>query len=213
MAGYLTKEERRKYEQSRRGQVISQARDHRLLIGWLTKVQPDSLAKFYAFKARLQSLYPKRKDLSKSQAFAQFMYEEEEEENVVKVQPKRMTIPLVDIFQPNTSKPKQEQRSLEPDQSQRSSLSDERNLFSLSNDEVGELIKGLEGIEQSQRSSSSDERNLFSLSNDEVDELIKGLEGIEQSQQSLSSDERNLFSLSNDEVDELLKMDVDDFLV
>ncbi len=215
MAGYLTREERKEYERARRGQVMNEARDHRLLIGWLTKVQPDSLAKFYAFKARLQSLYPKRKDLSKSQAFVQFMYEEG---NVVKLQPERMTIPLVDIFQPS-SKPKQErqslgpeqsQQSLEPEQSQRSSLS-ERDLFSLSNDEVDELMKGLEGTDQSQQSLLS-ECDLFSLSNDEVDELIKGLEGIGQSQRSLLS-EHSLPGFSDQEVDELLKMDVDDFLV
>ena len=140
--GYAKKEERKAYERSRRAAVMRDVRDHRLLVGWLSKVQPDTLALFYAFKDELQREYPARKDLTRAPAFFRFMCEE----SAVPV--RRMTVPLMDIFQ-QTEEPKVAESTVtlvqEPKVNLNVPLGD--NPFGLLDDEIDELLKGLEAID------------------------------------------------------------------
>ena len=76
MSLYLTKEEKAKYEQKRRREVIQESREHRLMYSWLMKVYPDILTQYYAFKTKLQRGNPARKDLTTAPAFRRFMREE-----------------------------------------------------------------------------------------------------------------------------------------
>ena len=161
MSGYLTKEEKARYEQVRRGQVMQDARDHRLLTKWLMRIQPDTLAKFYAFKAELQNKYPLRKDLSKAPAFARFIYGEDD----IRFEPERMVVPLTDVLQcpkrsPQRSadqtpveviaplNPNQDQQGLTFETKVGSTVPlNEYNPFCLSSEEIDALLRGLEEID------------------------------------------------------------------
>ncbi len=184
MSGYVTKEEKKKYEQSRRAQVMQDARDHRLLTRWLMRVQPDSLAKFYAFKAELQGRYPARKDLTKAPAFVQFMYGEND------IQIPTMTVPLVDMFQqdqhvplkPELTAPLEQQlpsieivaestasQIFKPGADSAGPLSD--NPFCLLDAEIDELLKGLEAVDYEEVKAMNIDHELSAVLNMSVDDF------------------------------------------
>ncbi len=180
MSGYVTKEEKRKYEQSRRAQVMQDARDHRLLTRWLTRVQPDTLARFYAFKAELQGQYPARKDLAKSPAFVQFMYGEGD------VQIPTMIVPLMDMFQQDQQPLKPElaaplenieivaesttSQILKPEADSTGPLND--NPFCLLDNEIDELLKGLEAIDYEEVKALDMDPELSAVLNMDIDNFI-----------------------------------------
>ncbi len=183
MSGYVTKEEKRKYEQSRRAQVMQDARDHRLLTGWLTRVQPDTLARFYAFKAGLQGQYPARKDLAKAPAFIQFMYGEGD------VQIPTMIVPLMDMFQ-------QDQRPLKPELA-----TPLENIEIVAESTTSQIPKP----EADSTGPGPLNDNPFCLLDDEIDELLKGLEAIDyEEMKALDMDP---------ELSAVLNMDIDNFIV
>jgi hypothetical protein len=205
MSGYLTKEEKKGYEQVRRRQIIQDARDHRLLTKWLMRVQPDSLAKFYAFKAELQNKYPLRKDLSKAPAFTRFLYGGDD----IRFEPERMVVPLTDVLQcPKRSPPRSADQTsvgviapLNPDQDQQGLIFET---------EVGSTVP-------------LNEYNPFCLSSEEIDELLRGLEGIgyEEVRALGEADDKlprcsegsNVSHYVDHELFAVLNMDVDDFVV
>ena len=206
MSGYLTREEKKKYEQSRRGQVMRDARDHRLLTRWLMRVQPDSLAKFYAFKAELQSRYPLRKDLSKAPAFVEFMYGG----NDVRFQPERMTVPLVDMLQqsqyaPLKPEPNQQLLSIETVAVSTAPLEPEPNQQLLTFETVAGSTAPLIFGTKVDSTVPLSEHNPFCLLDEEIDELLRGLEGV---------DVEEVKALDIDhELSAVLNMNVDDFVV
>ena len=131
MSLYLTKEEKSEYEQRRRKQIIQDSRDQRLMFKWLTKMYPDILAQFYAFKAELQRGNPSRKDLTTAPAFHKFM---QKEDGMVTVQ-KRMTV--------QSQQDPLTQTAADPP----CTVSLNENPFGLTNEEIDELLKGLEGTD------------------------------------------------------------------
>ncbi len=156
---YLTKHEKKEYEQIRRKQIIQDARDHRLMLQWLTKVHPDTVAQFSAFEAKLQRENPLRKDLTRAPAFRKFM----QEGNDAVVKREKLIVALVDVLQPSV----QSQRDLSPQttaesvvplnpiQSQQESFTQtvvgptvslNENPFNLTNEEIDELLAGLDEI-------------------------------------------------------------------
>ena len=83
MNGYLSKSEKREYEQRRRVAVIQESRDYRLMNGWLRKKYPDILAQHLAFKGALRRDNPSRKDLTTAPQFHKFMRGEDGTECVL----------------------------------------------------------------------------------------------------------------------------------
>ena len=73
MYGYLTKEEKKAYEQKRRINIMHESRDSRLMNKWLMRRYPDILAQYFAFKNVLQRNNPQRKDLTTAPQFHKFM--------------------------------------------------------------------------------------------------------------------------------------------
>ena len=194
MSGYVTKEEKRVYEQSRRAAVMQDARDHRLLMRWLSKVQPDTLALFYAFKEGLQRRYPARKDLVRSPAFIKFM----NEEGVVQIP--TMAVPLMDIFQ-------QDKRSMKPEIA--------APMESMEIEVVAESTAALIPKPRADSDVPLND-NPFSLLDDEIDELLKGLEAIDYKEiKALDMDpEKGIKALDMDpELSAVLNMDISDFIV
>ena len=180
MSGYVTKEEKKKYEQSRRAQVMQDARDHRLLTRWLTRVQPDSLARFYAFKAGLQAQYPARKDLTKAPAFIQFMYGEGD------VQIPTMIVPLMDMFQ-------QDQQPLKPELA-----------APLENIEIVAESTALQILKPKADSTGPLNDNPFCLLDGEIDELLKGLEGIDYEEVKALDIDPELSAMLNMDIDNFI---------
>ncbi len=86
---YTTREERKDYEKSRRDKVMRESLDHRLMRGWLKRVQPDMLAQFYAFKEGIRRLNPTVKDLTRTAKFRQFVREGGD------ARPRTMTVPKI----------------------------------------------------------------------------------------------------------------------
>ena len=72
MSSYYTKKEKLDYERSRRTQNMEQARNYRLMEGWLGKQHPDILNAYVTFKEDLQKQNPGRLDLTKSPMFREF---------------------------------------------------------------------------------------------------------------------------------------------
>ena len=159
MSSYLTKQEKKEYEQTRRKQIIQDSRDHRLMSKWLTKTHPDIVAEFRAFKAKLQRGNPLRKDLTTAPAFRRFM---QKGDDVVSKREK-MVVALVDVqYYPVQSQQDSSAQttveptvSLNPVQSQQDSFAQttvgptvslNENPFDLTNEEVDELLRGLEEI-------------------------------------------------------------------
>ena len=184
---YLTKEERKEYEQRRRRQIIQDSRDHRLIHKWLLKMYPDILAGFYAFKTELQRGNPSRKDLTTAPAFRRFM-EKEKEDSMVTVQ-RKMTVALTDIL----CDPIQSQRdpltqtATEP--SVQCTVSLNENPFNLTNEEIDELLKGLEGIDP---------------------EELRGLEGTDKGAEGSGVPSGHYIDA---ELDSVLNMTLDDFMI
>ncbi len=143
MSFYLTKEEKKEYEQRRRRQIIQDSRDQRLMFKWLTKMYPDILAKFYAFKTELQRGNPSRKDLTTAPAFHRFM---QKEDGMVTVQ-KRMTVALTDVLRDPVRSQRDPLTQTAADPPVQCTVSLNENPFSLTNEEIDELLKGLEGID------------------------------------------------------------------
>ncbi len=218
MSGYLTREEKKRYEQVRRGKVIEDARDHRLLTKWLMRVQPDSLAKFYAFKAELQGMYPLRKDLAKAPAFVKFTNGGDD----IRFEPERMIVPLMDMLQsPQRShhtplKPDQDQQGLvfetisgstaplKPDQDQQGlvfeTISGSTAPLKPDQDKQGLIFEAGVGS-----AVPLNERNPFCLLDDEIDELLRGLEEVDfEEVKALDIDH---------ELSAVLNMNVDDFVL
>ena len=75
MYAHKDKSVRALYEQRRRKAVISEARDYRLLSRWMLKTYPGMFAQFTAFKVKLQSENPYRRDLTTTAEFLCFMDE------------------------------------------------------------------------------------------------------------------------------------------
>ncbi len=191
MYGYITKEEKRVYERSRRAAVMRDARDHRLLISWLSKVQPDTLALFYAFKEGLQRRYPARKDLVRSPAFIEFM----NEEGVVRIP--TMTVPLTDIF-------RQDNRSMKPEIAAPMEI-----------EVVDESTAALIPKPRADLAVPLND-NPFGLLDDEIDELLKGLEAIDYEEiKTLDTNpKKGVEALDMDpELSAVLNMDISDFIV
>ncbi len=168
MSSYLTKEEKSEYEQRRRKQIIQESRDYRLMHGWLMKVYPDILAEHCAFKTKLQRENPARKDLTTAPGFRTFMQEENGMEYVllfvflrycvtvnwlccifsgaVQVH-RRMRVTLTDILgQPVQSQQDPVGRTVvDPPTQCTVTVPLDENPFGLTNEEIDELLKGLEG--------------------------------------------------------------------
>ncbi len=238
MSGYLTKEEKKGYEQVRRRQIIQDARDHRLLTKWLMGVQPDSLAKFYAFKTQLQNKYPLRKDLSKAPAFTRFLYGGDD----VRFEPERMVVPLTDLLQcPKRSQPRSADQTsvgviapLNPDQDQQGLIFETEVGSTVPLNEYNPFLRGSplnpdqdqQGLIFETEAGSTvplNEYNPFCLSSEEVDELLRGLEaiGYEEVRALGEADDKlprcsegsNVSHYVDHELFAVLNMDVDDFVV
>ncbi len=188
MSGYLTKEEKKKYEQFRRGQVMQDARDHRLLTRWLMRVQPDTLAKFYAFKVELQGRYPARKDLTKAPAFVQFMYGEND------IQIPTMTVPLVDMLRQSQHAPLKPELTAPLEQNQRL-----QSIETVAESTAPLIFKP----EADSTGPLSD--NPFCLLDAEIDELLKGLEAVDYEEVKVMDIDHELSAVLN--------MNVNDFIV
>ncbi len=187
MSSYLTKQEKKEYEQRRRKQIIQDSRDQRLMFKWLTKTYPDILAEFYAFKTELQRGNPARKDLTTAPAFHKFM---EKGDGTVSVQ-KRMVVPLTDVLHDLV-----QSQWVSPTQTTVGptvSLNENENPFGLTNEEVDELLKGLEGIDY---------------------EELKGLEGTDKGLPEYPEGSGVPSGHYIDtELDSVLNMTLDDFIV
>ena len=200
MSLYLTKEEKSEYEQRRRKQIIQDSRDQRLMFKWLTKMYPDILAQFYAFKTELQRGNPSRKDLTTAPAFHKFM---QKEDGMVTVQ-KRMTVALTDVLRDSVRSQWDPLAQTAVGQSQQDPLTQtaadppctvslNENPFGLTNEEIDELLKGLEGIDY---------------------EELKGLEGTDKGLPKYPEGSSVPSGHYIDtELDSILNMDVDDFIV
>ena len=168
--GYVTREEKKVYERSRRAAIMQDARDHRLLVKWLSRVQPDTLALFHAFKEGLQRQYPARKDLVRAPAFVRFMGEE----GVVPVP--RMTVPLTDIFQQNeqTIRPKVAESTVTPIQEPKADLDVPLsvNPFGLLDDEIDELLKELEAVNYQEIADINMDSELSAVLNMDVSDFV-----------------------------------------
>ena len=168
--GYVTREEKKVYERSRRAAVMQDARDHRLLVRWLSRVQPDTLALFHAFKEGLQRQYPARKDLVRAPAFVKFMGEE----GVVPVP--KMTVPLIDIFQQNeqTMRPEVAESTVTPIQEPKADLDVllGDNPFGLLDDEINELLRGLEAINYQEIGDIDMDSELSAVLNMDVSDFV-----------------------------------------
>ena len=168
--GYVTREEKKVYERSRRAAVMQDVREHRLLVKWLSRVQPDTLALFHAFKEGLQRQYPARKDLVRAPAFVRFM----SEEGVVSVP--RMTVPLTDIFQQNeqTIRPKVAESTVTPIQEPKADLDVPLsvNPFGLLDDEIDELLKELEAVNYQEIADINMDSELSAVLNMDVSDFV-----------------------------------------
>ncbi len=225
MSSYLTKQEKKEYEQTRRKQIIQDSRDHRLMFKWLTKTHPDIVAEFRAFKAELQRGNPLRKDLSTAPAFRRFM---QKGDDVVSKR-KKMIVALVDVqhypvqsqqdsFAQTTVEPIV---SLNPVQSQQDSFAQT----------TVEPIVSLNPVQSQQDSFAqttvgptvSLNENPFDLTNEEVDELLRGLEEINYEEvRALGETDNGLPGCPegsgvphyiDSELASVLNMNVDDFIV
>ncbi len=225
MSYYLTKEEKKEYEQVRRKQVIQDARDHRLLLKWLTRTQPDTMAKFCAFKAKLQRENPLRKDLSRAPAFRKFMREGDD----VRFEPEKMVVALVDILQcPNQSQQDSSDQATVEVVVPLNPIQDQPELFAETT--VGPVAAL--NPNQSQQDlftqtvtgpTVSLNENPFDLTNEEIDELLRGLEGIDyEGVKALGETDNGLPRCPegsdvphyiDSELANVLNMDVDDFIV
>ncbi len=83
MSGYLSKSEKKEYEQRRRTAIIQESREYRLMSKWLRKRHPDILAQHLAFRDALQRNNPLRKDLTTAPQFHKFMRGEDGTECVL----------------------------------------------------------------------------------------------------------------------------------
>ncbi len=216
MSYYLSKEEKKEYEQVRRKQNIQDVRDYRLLFKWLTKTQPDTVAQFCAFKAKLQRENPLRKDLTRAPAFRKFM----REGNGVGVKREKMVVTLVDVLQ----YPIQSQRD-SSDQATVESvvpLNPIQNQPELFAQTTMEPVASLNPIQSQQDSFTqtvtgptvSLNENPFSLTNEEIDELLRGLDEIDYEEvRALGGTDSSVPHYVDSELTSVLNMDVNDFIV
>ena len=161
------------------------------------RVQPDSLAKFYAFKAELQGMYPLRKDLAKAPAFVKFTNGGDD----IRFEPERMIVPLMDMLQ---SPQRSHHTPLKPDQDQQGlvfeTISGSTAPLKPDQDKQGLIFEAGVGS-----AVPLNERNPFCLLDDEIDELLRGLEEVDfEEVKALDIDH---------ELSAVLNMNVDDFVL
>ncbi len=246
MSSYLTKQEKREYEQIRRKQNIQDVRDHRLMFKWLTKTHPDIVAQFCAFKAKLQRKNPLRKDLTTAPAFRKFM----QKGNDVVIKRERMVVALVDVLHcPIQSQQDSSAQTtvepvvpLNPVQSQQDlfaqttvepvvSLNPVQSQQDLFAQTTVEPVVSLNPVQSQQDSFTqtvagptvSLNENPFNLTNEEIDELLRGLDEIDYEEvRALGETDNCLPGCSegssvphyiDSELASVLNMNVDDFIV
>ena len=198
---YLTKHEKKEYEQIRRKQIIQDARDHRLMLQWLVKVHPDTVAQFSAFKAKLQRENPLRKDLTRAPAFRKFM----QEGNNVVVKREKLIVALVDVLQPSV----QSQQDLSPQTTAESVVP--LNPIQSQPESFTQTVVG---------PTVSLNENPFNLTNEEIDELLAGLDEIDYEEvralggtDNGCSEGCSVPQYIDSELANVLNMDVNDFMV
>ena len=225
MSSYLTKQEKRKYEQIRRKQNIQDVRDHRLMFKWLTKTHPDIVAQFCAFKAKLQRKNPLRKDLTTAPAFRKFM----QKGNDVVIKRERMVVALVDVLHC----PIQSQQDLSAQTTVEpvvplNPVQSQQDLFAQT---TVEPVVSLNPVQSQQDSFTqtvagptvSLNENPFNLTNEEIDELLRGLNEINYEEvRALGGTDNGLPGCPegsgvphyiDSELASVLNMNVDDFIV
>ncbi len=225
MSSYLTKQEKREYEQIRRKQNIQDVRDHRLMFKWLTKTHPDIVAQFCAFKAKLQRKNPLRKDLTTAPAFRKFM----QKGNDVVIKRERMVVALVDVLHCpiQSQQDSSAQTTVEP-VVPLNPVQSQQDLFAQT---TVEPVVSLNPVQSQQDSFTqtvagptvSLNENPFNLTNEEIDELLRGLDEIDYEEvRALGGTDNGLPGCPegssvphyiDSELASVLNMNVDDFIV